>query len=83
MHLVTRRAKQAWIARAEGFFAQHDVLITPTFATMPPKAQQWSRKGWLANAVPSIRLTTFLGPWTSQAFRPSPFQPDVIPQASP
>jgi amidase len=65
MQLVTQRAKQAWIARAEGFFAQHDVLITPMLATMPPKAQQWSRKGWLANAVPSIRLTTFsrtLGP---------------------
>jgi len=83
MHLVTQRAKQAWIARAEGFFAQHDVLITPTLATMPPKAQQWSRKGWLANVVPSIRLTLFSDPGTSQAFRPSPFQPDVIPQASP
>lgn len=54
--------------RAEGFFAQHDVLITPVLATMPPKAQQWSRKGWLANAVPSIRLTTFLGPWDLAGF---------------
>jgi amidase len=68
MQLVTQRAKQAWIARAEGFFAQHDVLITPMLATMPPKAQQWSRKGWLANAVPSIRLTTFLGPWDLAGF---------------
>jgi amidase len=66
--LVRQRAKRSWIARAEGFFAQHDVLITPTLATMPPAAQRWSRKGWLANALPSIRLTAFLGPWDLAGF---------------
>jgi amidase len=61
--LVRQRAKHDWIARAQRFFAEHDVLITPMLATMPPKAQQWSDKGWLANAWPSIQLTAFLGPW--------------------
>ena len=61
--LIREHAKQAWIARAERFFAAHDVLITPMLATMPPKAQHWSDKGWLANAWPSIQLTGFLGPW--------------------
>jgi amidase len=61
--LVRRHAKQAWIARAERFFAEHDVLITPMLATKPPPSQQWSDSGWLANALPSIQLTAFLGPW--------------------
>ncbi|MDT5356221.1 MAG: amidase [Mycobacterium sp.] len=61
--LIRQHPKQAWIARAERFFAAHDVLVTPMLATMPPKAQHWSDKGWLANAWPSIQLTAFLGPW--------------------
>ncbi|KIF78399.1 amidase [Streptomyces sp. 150FB] len=55
--------KRAWIARAEAFFADHDVLVTPMLATLPPRAEEWSTKGWLANAVPAARLTPFLGPW--------------------
>jgi amidase len=61
--LVRQRAKRDWIARAERFFAEHDVLITPMLATMPPKAVRWREKGWLTNALPSIQLTAFLGPW--------------------
>jgi amidase len=61
--LVRHRAKHDWIARAAAFFGEHDVLITPMLATMPPASLRWSTKGWLANAVPSIRLTAFLGPW--------------------
>ena len=63
MGLVRHRAKRDWIARAAAFFAEHDVLITPMLATMPPASLPWSAKGWLANALPAIRLTTFLGPW--------------------
>jgi len=66
--LVRQGAKRAWIARAEEFFAEHDVLVTPTLATMPPRAQRWSRKGWLANTLPSIQLTAFIGPWNLAGF---------------
>ncbi|MEB3961452.1 amidase family protein [Streptomyces kunmingensis] len=55
--------KRAWIARAEAFFADHDVLVTPMLATLAPKAEQWNKKGWLANILPAVQLTSFLGPW--------------------
>jgi amidase len=61
--LIRQRAQRNWKARAEVFFAEYDVLITPMLATMPAKAQQWCGKSWLANALPAIRLTAFLGPW--------------------
>jgi amidase len=61
--LVRQRTRSNWIARAASFFGEHDVLITPMLATMPPRSQHWSDRGWLANAVPSIQLTAFLGPW--------------------
>jgi amidase len=61
-------ARRKWIARAQHFFTGHDVLITPMLATMPPKAIPWREKGWLANAIPSIRLTDYLGPWDLAGF---------------
>jgi amidase len=61
--LISQRAKRDWIGRAEKFFADCDVLITPVLATMPPESGHWSGKGWLANALPATRLTAFLGPW--------------------
>jgi amidase len=66
--LVTHGAKRDWIARAERFFTEPDVLITPTLATMPPRAGRWSRRGWLANTLPAIHLTAFIGPWNLAGF---------------
>jgi amidase len=61
--LVRERTKQNWIRRAEAFFAEHDVLVTPTLATLPPKAKRWHERRWLANAVPSGRVAGFTGLW--------------------
>jgi amidase len=44
--LIRQRTKQDWTARAEEFFAERDVLITPTLATLPPKAKRWHEKCW-------------------------------------
>lgn len=61
--LVTDRARDEWEAIAEQFFESHDVLVTPTLATLPLKARRWHREPWLANAVPSSRVASFTGPW--------------------
>jgi amidase len=61
--LVRESTKQSWIARAEEFFAEHDVLVTPTLATLPPEARRWHERRWLANVVPSIRVGGFTGLW--------------------
>ncbi|HWD01198.1 MAG TPA: amidase family protein [Amycolatopsis sp.] len=60
---VRDAARTAWVERAEKFFTTHDVLITPTLATLPPKALRWHRRSWLATAAPSVRVAAFTGAW--------------------
>jgi amidase len=60
--LVRESPRREWIARAGEFFAEHDVLLTPTQAALPAKAQLWSRKSWLAN-LPQAPANGFLTPW--------------------
>jgi amidase len=67
-NLIKSVPRQQWIDRAHAFFADHDVLITPMFATLPPAARRWSARGWTPNALASIRLTPFLNPWDLAGF---------------
>jgi amidase len=61
--LVRTRTRDRWIARAEQFFTEHDVLMTPTLSLWPMKARRWHRRRWLSNVVPSARLAGFTGVW--------------------
>ena len=38
-NLIKSVPREQWIERAHAFFADHDVLITPMFATLPPAAR--------------------------------------------
>jgi amidase len=67
-NLINSVPRDQWIERAHVFFADHDVLITPMFATLPPAARRWSARGWIPNTLPSIRLTPFLSPWDLAGF---------------
>ena len=67
-NLIKSVPREQWIERAHAFFADHDVLITPMFATLPPAARRWSARGWIPNTVVSIRFTPFLGPWDLAGF---------------
>jgi amidase len=65
---IRLRPQRAWIARAEQFFTQYDVLITPTLAAIPPASLRWGEKSWLANVQPAARMNRFLGPWSLAGF---------------
>lgn len=55
--------RRHWLAAAERFFADHDVLVTPALAQRPIAATAWGRRGWLANVMANARYAPFLSPW--------------------
>jgi amidase len=61
--LIRPGTKARWLTRAKQFFESYDVLLTPTLATLPPKAGRWHERSCLANAIPSVRLAGFVGLW--------------------
>ncbi|SOD75098.1 amidase [Jatrophihabitans sp. GAS493] len=56
-------AREAWRRMAEEYFADVDVLVTPTLAQPPIEALAWSERGWLANVVSNVRYAPFAAPW--------------------
>ncbi|MFI9271042.1 amidase [Kitasatospora sp. NPDC052896] len=61
--LVRERERLRWQERLAEFFAQHDVLVTPSLARTAPPAVAWHTRGWGANLVSNIRYAPFSHPW--------------------
>ncbi|MCU1657013.1 MAG: amidase, partial [Pseudonocardiales bacterium] len=61
--LPRANGQQAWRRRAERFFADHDVLITPALAQPPLASVAWARRGWLANLWSNSHYAPFAAPW--------------------
>jgi amidase len=55
--------RRNWQTKAEQFFTDHDVLVTPALAQSPPRAKAWSERGWLANIVSNAWYAPFAAPW--------------------
>jgi amidase len=75
---------RAWFRRrADAFFAEHDVLVTPTLAQPPIEASAWSERGWLRNMVSNVRYAPFCAPWNLVGFPamavPAGVHPDGVP----
>ncbi|MGH3519803.1 MAG: amidase [Haloechinothrix sp.] len=66
--LIRPRTAERWRTRAARFFEEYDVLLTPTFATVPPEARSWHRRSWLSNAISAARFAPFTGPWNLAGF---------------
>jgi amidase len=77
--------RSRWIARAERFFADYDVLITPALAQPPVPARAWAERGWLANVVSNVRYAPFAAPWNVAGWPamavPAGLAPDGLPLA--
>ncbi len=52
-----------WYERVEPFLARYDVLITPMFAKVQPRAADWHRRGWLQNVTANLAAYPFAAPW--------------------
>ncbi|SHG15508.1 amidase [Jatrophihabitans endophyticus] len=61
--LPREQGRTSWRSRAERFFTDHDVLVTPALAQSPPRARAWSERGWLANVWSNARYAPFAAPW--------------------
>ena len=57
------KGREQWRRRAEAFFAEHDVLVTPALARSPIRSVAWSERGWLANVLSNVRYAPFASPW--------------------
>jgi amidase len=50
-------------ARVHGFFADYDLLLTPTLAQPGPLAENWHERGWWENIVSNIRYAPYPSTW--------------------
>jgi amidase len=57
------KGRRAWRRRAERFFADIDLLVTPALAQPPLPAKAWAARGWLANLISNARYAPFAAPW--------------------
>ncbi len=66
--LVSARRREDWRALHASFFERYDVLLTPALARVPPPADHWSERSWLANVVACVRYAPFNAPWNFAGF---------------
>ncbi|MGI8680495.1 MAG: amidase [Jatrophihabitans sp.] len=83
--LPREKGRARWRDRAERFFADHDVLVTPALAQPPIRALAWARRGWLANIWSNARYAPFAAPWNLAGWPamtvPAGLDPDGLPLA--
>jgi amidase len=57
------RGRERWRRAARGFFAHHDILLTPGLAQPAIEAASWGERNWLANVAANVRYAPFAAPW--------------------
>jgi amidase len=74
-----------WQQRAERFFGEHDVLVTPALAQPPIRSIAWSGRGLIANLWSNSHYAPFAAPWNLAGWPamtvPAGAHPDGTPLA--
>ena len=74
---------ERWRSRVAGFFADHDVLVTPGLAAPPIPARAWSRRSWATNLVVNARYAPFASPWNLARYPAAVVPAGMHPEGSP
>lgn len=61
--LMSQRLRDSWIAHANAFFAEYDVLVTPALARPPIESRRWHDGGWGMTMLSNIRYAPYAAPW--------------------
>ncbi len=61
--LVRERDASAWRERVTGFFARHDLLLSPCLAQLPIPAAPRNLQSWIGNIIANTRFAPFTAPW--------------------
>ena len=61
--LTSEERRAHWRRKAEEFFDDHDVLITPALAQSPLRAIAWGQRGLVANIWANSHYAPFAAPW--------------------
>jgi len=61
--LPHEKGRNRWQEKAEHYFADHDVLLTPMLAQQPRRAKEWGARGWWANIASNALYAPFAAPW--------------------
>lgn len=76
---------ESWQERLAGFFATHDVVITPVLAQSAPRGRDWHRRPWTVNLLSNLRYAPFPSLWNladvPAASVPMGIGPDGLPLA--
>ncbi|WP_336208638.1 amidase [Nonomuraea sp. LPB2021202275-12-8] len=64
LSLDGRRGRDRWSGYgADQWFGDADVLVTPTLAAIPPRADRWGRRGLARTVLANVRYAPATGPW--------------------
>jgi amidase len=61
--LPRERGRHKWQQRVDRALGDADVILTPGLAQPPLAAQDWAKRGWLANVMSNALAEPFCAPW--------------------
>ncbi len=60
---VQEQQADRWKAKVDGWFGDHDLLITPALAGPPPRGHGWWERSWTANFLQGLFWAPLAAPW--------------------